>query len=324
MIISKTPFRISFCGGGTDLKEYYSKRQGSVVSTAIDRYMYITVKDFFERDKIFLKYSRTELVKNVERIKHPIIREALKLTGILRGIEISSMADIPSATGLGSSSAFTVGLLNALHAYLDEHKSPEKLAKEACRIEIEILKEPIGKQDQYISAYGGLRHILFNYDGGVSSEIIMIPRGLREELENNLLLFYTGIKRKSRDILSEQKKKSSKNIEILDKMRDLSFELKESLMKKDITRFGELLHKNWEYKKRLASGITNPLIDRHYNLALKSGALGGKVLGAGGGGFLLFYCEQKRQNLLIKNLESLRHVPFRFENHGTRTVYRDD
>ncbi len=324
MIISKTPFRISFCGGGTDLKEYYSKKQGSVVSTAIDKYMYINVKDFFDRDKIFVKYSRTEFVNNVDRIKHPIIREALKLTGILRGIEISSMADIPSATGLGSSSTFTVGLLNALHAYLDKHKSPEKLAKEACKIEIDILKEPIGKQDQYISAYGGFRHTLFNHDDSVSSEIIMIPKSLREELENNLLLFYTGITRKARDILSEQKKNTRDKIESLDKMKELSFELKDSLIKKDLTRFGELLHRNWEYKKKLASGITNPVIDRHYNLALKAGALGGKILGAGGGGFLLFYCEPNRQNSVIKNFKSLRHVPFGFENHGTSIVYRDD
>jgi D-glycero-alpha-D-manno-heptose-7-phosphate kinase len=324
MIISKTPFRISFCGGGTDLKEYYSKKQGSVVSTAIDKYMYVNVKDFFDREKIFVKYSRTELVNNVERIRHPIIREALKLTGMLRGIEISSMADIPSATGLGSSSSFTVGLLNALHAYLGEHKSPEALAREACRIEIEILKEPIGKQDQYISTYGGFRHILFNHDESVSSEIIMIPKSLREELENSLLLFYTGITRKARDILSEQKENTKGKMQFLDKMRDLSFELKESLIKKDMTRFGEILHKNWEYKKRLASGITNPVIDRYYNLALKSGALGGKILGAGGGGFLLFYCEGNRQDSVIRNLKSLRHVPLKFENHGTRIVYRDD
>ena len=324
MIISKTPFRISFCGGGTDLKAYYSKGQGSVVSTAIDKSMYIMVKDFFDRDRIFLKYSRTELVNNVDKIKHPIIREALKFTGIRRGVEIASMADIPSATGLGSSGAFTVGLLNALHAYLNEHKSAEDLAREACEIEIGILREPIGKQDQYISAYGGLRHIMFNHDDSVSSEIIMIPKSLKEELQNNLLLFYTGITRKASDILSEQRKNTEDRMEFLDRMKELSLELKESLIKKDTTRFGELLHKNWEFKKKLASRITSPAIDRHYSLALKSGALGGKILGAGGGGFLLFYCENNRQNAVIKNLKSLRHVPFRFENHGTRIVYKDD
>jgi D-glycero-alpha-D-manno-heptose-7-phosphate kinase len=324
MIISKTPFRISFCGGGTDLREYYSKRQGSVVSTSIDKFMYVSVKDFFDKDKTFLKYSRTELVGNVDKIKHPIIREALKLTGILRGVEISSMADIPSASGLGSSSAFAVGLLNALYAYLGEHKSPEELAKEACRIEIELLKEPIGKQDQYIAAYGGLRHILFNHDDSVSSEIIVLSRKTKEELENNLLLFYTGITRKAKDILSEQKKNTRKKMESLDRMMELSLELKDSLVKKDTTRFGELLHKNWEYKKKLASRISSPIIDRYYRMALESGALGGKILGAGGGGFLLLYCEQNRQNTVIRNLKALRHVPFKFENHGTRIVYRDD
>ncbi|MCK5022706.1 MAG: GHMP kinase [Candidatus Aenigmarchaeota archaeon] len=324
MIISKTPFRISFCGGGTDLKSYYSKNQGSVVSTAVDKSMYVAVKDFFDKDGIFLKYSQTELVKNVDDIKHPIIRECLKLTGLLRGIEISSMADIPSATGLGSSSSFTVGLLNALYAHLDEHKSPEKIAREACKIEIDVLGEPIGKQDQYIAAYGGFRHILFNQDENVSTEIITIPKALKNELENNLMLFYTGITRKASDILSEQKKNTDNKIEVLNTMKELSLELKESLIKRDITRFGEILNKNWEHKKSLASKITNPIIEKYYNDAIGSGALGGKLLGAGGGGFLLFYCEQSKHNSVIKALENLRNVPFKFENQGSRIVYRDD
>jgi D-glycero-alpha-D-manno-heptose-7-phosphate kinase len=323
MIISKTPFRISFCGGGTDLKEYYFKTQGSVVSTAIDKHMYVTAKDYFDTNKIFLKYSRTELVSKVDKVKHPIIREALKMTGVLRGVEVTSMAGIPSATGLGSSSAFAVGLLNALYAYLDEHKSPEQLAKEACRIEIDILKQPIGKQDQYIAAYGGFRHIAFNPDETVNLELMVLPKSLKEELESNLILLYTGITRKASEILYEQKKNTSNKKLFLDKMKDLSFELKDSLIKKDITRFGELLNKNWEYKKKLASRITNPVIDRYYDVAMKSGALGGKILGAGGGGFMLFYCEARKQNALIKNLSSLRHVPFRFESQGTRIVYRD-
>lgn len=324
MIISKTPFRISFCGGGTDLAGYYSERQGSVVSTAIDKSMFISVKDYFDKDKIFLKYSKAELTGNASKIKHPLIREALKSVGIMRGVEISSMADIPSATGLGSSSAFTVGLLNALHAYLGEYKSPEKLAREACDIEINMLKEPIGKQDQYISAYGGFRHILFNQDDSVSTEIIVVPKRVREELEKNLLLFYTGITRKARSILSEQKKNIQNKTDFLDKMKEISLELKDALAKRDVTRFGELLHRNWEYKKMLASKISNPRIDRYYNTAIKSGALGGKLLGAGGGGFMLFYCEPKNQNTLIKKLGSLRNIPFKFENHGTRIVYRDD
>lgn len=324
MIISKTPFRISFCGGGTDLREYYSRGQGSVVSTAIDKHMYVAVKDFFDTDRIFLKYSITEMADKVDRIKHPIIREALKMTGIARGIEISSMADIPSASGLGSSSAFTVGLLNALHAYLGEHKSPKELAREACDIEINSLKEPIGKQDQYITAYGGFRHILFNHDDSVSSEIITIPKSLKEELQSNLLLFYTGIRRKASDILSEQKKNTKDKIRTLDMMRDLSLELKESLVRKDLTRFGELLQRNWELKKSMASGITSPFIEKHYSRAIKSGALGGKILGAGGGGFLLLYCDSKRQDSVIKSLDTLKHVPFAFENHGTRIAYRDD
>ena len=324
MIISKTPFRISFCGGGTDLREYYLKRQGSVVSTAINKHMYVMVKDYFDKDRIFLKYSRTELVKKVDTIKHPIIREALKLTGVLRGVEIASMADIPSATGLGSSSAFTVGLLNALYTHLDEYKSPKELAREACRLEIDVVGEPIGRQDQYIAAYGGFRHILFNQDDTVTTDMIVIPRAVKDELEGNLMLFYTGITRKASDILFEQKKNTAKRMELLDMMKDLSFELREALLKKDITRFGELLHKNWEYKKKLASRITNPRIERYYSLAMKSGALGGKILGAGGGGFMLIYAGQGKHNSIIKNLSPLRLVPFRLESQGTRIVFKDD
>jgi D-glycero-alpha-D-manno-heptose-7-phosphate kinase len=324
MIISKTPFRISFCGGGTDISEYYLERQGSVVSSAINKYMYVTVNSFFDKERIMLKYSKTELVKSVDRIRHPIIREALKMAGIARGVEITSMADIAGATGLGSSSSFTVGLLNALYAHTDKHKAPDELARDACRIEIELLKEPIGKQDQYIAAHGGFRHILFNRDDTVSSDIIVIPRSLKEELEGNLMLFYTGMSRKAGSILFEQKRNMRGRMEFLDAMKELSVELRESLARKDITSFGLLLHKNWEYKKRLASKITNPLIEKYYRSAISSGALGGKLLGAGGGGFLLFYCDQAKQNAVIKNLKSLRHVPFRFEPHGTRIAYKDE
>jgi D-glycero-alpha-D-manno-heptose-7-phosphate kinase len=323
MIISKTPLRISFCGGGTDLQAYYSRSQGSVVSTTINKYIYVTVNDFFDRKKIMAKHSRSEFVDDVKKIKHPIIRETLKLTGISRGIEITSMSDIPSSSGLGSSSTFTVGLLNALYAYLNERKSPEDLAKEACNIEINILKEPIGKQDQYIAAYGGLRNILFNPDETVNVESIHLPASVKKELEDNLMLFFTRITRKARDILHEQRKETSKKMEFLDEMKELSFELKESLFKKDITRFGELLHKNWEYKKKLASGITNPVIERYYDKAMKSGALGGKILGAGGGGFLLFYVEKENQEKISKALHDLNEVKFSFENDGTKIVYKD-
>ncbi|MEE9322961.1 MAG: GHMP kinase [Candidatus Aenigmarchaeota archaeon] len=323
MIISKTPFRISFCGGGTDLKEYYSKKQGSVVSTAINKYVYVMVNGLFEKNRIVVKHTRTENVNDVKKIRHPIIREALKLVGISGGVEITSMGDIPSETGMGSSSAFTVGLLNALHAYLGGRKTPQALAEEACKVEIDFLKEPIGKQDQYISSYGGFRHTVFNPDETVNSGAITIPEHTKKELENNLLLFYTGITRKARDILSGQKKETKGKMEFLDKMRDISLELKGCLVRKDITRFGELLHQNWEYKKKLTSGITNPSIERHYNLALEAGALGGKILGAGGGGFLLFYVKKENQENVREALKNLREMDFSFESEGSKIVYRD-
>jgi D-glycero-alpha-D-manno-heptose-7-phosphate kinase len=320
MIISKTPFRISFAGGGTDLNEFYKINPGAVISTTIDKYMYLTINKRFD-DTIRVSYSKTEIVDNVNKIKHPIAREALKLTGILKGVEIVSMADIPAGTGLGSSSSFTVGLLNILHAYKGQHKSAEELAREACKIEIDILKEPIGKQDQYAVAYGGLNHIQFNNDETVFVDKVICSRQTKDLLNSNLLLFYTGIARRSNSILSDQRKNTKKNLEYLKAMCGLSFEIKDALIHNDDLKFAGLLHKGWLFKKKLSGDISNVKIDYYYKKALETGALGGKLLGAGGGGFLLVYCEKKYQKELRAALGSLKETKFMLEPQGTKIIY---
>jgi len=324
MIISKTPFRISFCGGGTDLRGFYGHEPGAVTSTAINKFMFITVNKKFDNE-IRVSYSMTENVKHVNDIKHDLVREAMKMAGVTEGVEITSMADIHSkGTGLGSSSAFLVGLLNALYAYKGEQKSAEFLAKKACEIEIDILKEPIGKQDQYISAYGGFKYIKFNPNESVFVEPIVCKDTVKQRLQQNLLLFYTGLKSKANRILHEQNENSKNNRDILSKMAALAGELADALNSGHLDDFGKLLHKNWVYKKELACGITNPFIERYYQRALKTGASGGKILGAGGRGFLLIYCEKEKQKSVIDALTGLRLTDFEFEPQGSRIIYVGD
>lgn len=324
MIISRTPFRVSFVGGGTDLREFYSEAYGAVTSTAIDKYMYVTVNrvsSYFDY-KIRVSYSKTELVKRVRDVRHPIVREVLMLMDLDGGLEIHSMADIPSQTGLGSSSSFTVGLLNALHAFKGEHASAEQLAQEACRIEIGILKEPIGKQDQYIAAYGGLKHIRFNPDETVYVDPIICSPETREALFANLMMFFTGWSRPAASILAKQKKATADKIEVLTKMRDLTKELNTVLTSgKDLDRFGSILHENWMLKRELVGGISNTGIDEYYDKARDAGALGGKLLGAGGGGFLLFYVEKQNQYRVRKALGKLMEVDVNFEPQGSKIIY---
>ncbi len=324
MIISRTPFRISFAGGGTDLGDFYRNNTfGSVVSTAIDKYIYITVSKRFD-PSIRLSYTRTEIVDCAEKIRHPIVRSALKLTGISTGIEITSIADIPASTGLGSSSSFAVGLLNALYAYKGVYRSASQLAEEACSIEIDILKEPIGKQDQYAAAYGGINCITFHSDESVFVEPLICSRELKEELNRNLIMFYTGITRSTGSILDEQKKNTSANASALISIRNTASEFKEVILNcKNLNYIGDMLDRSWKVKKGLSGRITNSEIDSCYDLALKNGALGGKILGAGGGGFLLFYCEKFNQDKLIEALKPLRHVPFKFEPHGSAIIFVD-
>lgn len=323
MIISRTPLRVSFAGGGSDLQDYYQTGRGRVVSTAIDKYIYITVNRKFD-DLIRVSYSQTEIVESIDDLKHNIIREALKMTGITQGIEVMYMGDIPlgsAGIGLGSSSALAIGVLNALYALKGVHVSAERLAREACQIEIDILGHPIGKQDQYIVAHGGFNYIQFNKDETVFVDPIICDATTRRRLNSKLLLFYTGIQRISATVLTEQKAKTHTNLDFLDKMVTLADTLRERLIENDIDEVGEILHQGWLYKQKLASNISNPQINDYYEKARNAGAVGGKILGAGGGGFLLFYCDEKHQDKVRAALSDLRETPFQMEPQGSKIIY---
>ncbi|MEI8181569.1 MAG: GHMP kinase [Desulfomonile sp.] len=327
MIITRTPLRVSFCGGGTDLASYYLTRQGEVVSTALNKYVYITINrlsPYFE-NRILLKYSESELVDTVNEIRHPIIREAMKLTGIVESVEIASMADIPAGTGLGSSSTYSVGLLHALHAFKGEYVSAAQLAQEACRIEIEILGDPIGKQDQYIAAYGGICHIRFNPDESVFVDPVICSPATRKALQDNLLIFYTGLTRRAGEILKLQKAKTEQKMDVLNQMKELCGRILEVLRDgRSLHRFGEILHEGWLYKRTIVNEISNDFINNYYDSALRAGALGGKLLGAGGGGFLLFYVEPQNQDRVRHALQDLQELPFSFEPQGSKVIYISD
>lgn len=324
MIISKTPFRMSFVGGGSDLASFYEKSEGAVVSVAIDKFMYIWVNKKFDQD-IRISYSQTENTSSVGEIKHPIVREALNKLDIDGGIEIASIADIPSkGTGLGSSSAYAVGLLNALHVFKKEYASPEGLAKGACELEIDILKEPIGKQDQYASAYGGFNFIRFHQDGRVSVDPIICLKETRKRLEKNILMLYTGRTRSASNILKDQKKNTEKKADkfkVMKKMVRLAHDLRDELQKNNLDSFGKILHENWELKKQMAGGISDPQIDDWYETGRKNGAIGGKILGAGGGGFLMFYAPEEKHEQIIKALPDLKPVKFEFEYQGSKIIF---
>lgn len=327
MIITRTPLRISFCGGGTDLASYYSTVQGAVVSTTVNKYMYITINRlsrYFDH-RILVKYSQTELVNSVDEIRHPIIREAMKIAGVVDQVEITSMADIPAGTGLGSSSTYAVGLLHALHTFKGEYVSAAQLAQEACEIEIGRLGDPIGKQDQYIAAYGGICHIRFNPDESVFVDPVVCSQTTKKALEHNLLMFYTGMTRRAGDILEVQKASTGQKMEVLTCMKDLCGQLLEVLRDgRSLNRFGEILHDAWQHKRGLVHGITNEKINEYYDAALKAGAIGGKLLGAGGGGFLLFYVEPQNHDRVRGALGELTELPFLFEPQGSKVIYVSD
>lgn len=324
MLITKTPFRISFCGGGSDLAAYYEKYGGCVLSTSINKYMYLSIHPYFNEKQTMLKYSENELIEDLKEIKHKIFYQVLNDMQV-SGVEISSTADVPGGTGLGSSSTFTVGLLHTLYSYKGKFASKAKLAKEACEVEIEKLKSPIGKQDQYAAAYGGLNFIRFNKDGTVSVSPIMMQVETYKRLQENLIMFYTGVTRSANDILTEQKKKITEDAknDNLKKMCRLAEEMKMALENNDLSCFGTILDQSWELKRTLASGISSVEIDKAYEIAMESGALGGKLLGAGGGGFLLFYCEPENQEKLRKRI-GLKEFEFQFEQDGTSVVYIGD
>jgi D-glycero-alpha-D-manno-heptose-7-phosphate kinase len=321
MIITRTPFRISFAGGGSDLEAFYQHEPGLVISTAIDKYMYIAVKEHFG-DTFRISYSRTEHAETVDQIQHNIVRETLRSMGVKQGLEIVSMADLPAQAGLGSSSSFTVGLLHALYAMNGRVATAERLASEACHIEIEKLHEPIGKQDQYIAAYGGLQMIQFNPDGTVFVDPIVCTVETRRELNRRLLLFYTGLTRDARDVLSKQQINTAERLPVLRRMCDIARELREVLTSgRDLNVFGRLLHSGWEAKKSLETSITNSKIDEYYERGIQAGALGGKLLGAGGGGFLLFFCEPHLQHRLREELAEMKEVPFSLDPQGSKIVH---
>lgn len=322
MIGTRTPFRISFVGGGSDLRSFYSKHPGCVLSATINKYMYIFVHPFFD-EKIQVKYSKTELVENIDEIQHPIVREALRKFQI-KGIDINSIADIPAGTGLGSSCSFTVGLLHALYAYVSLYASQERLAAEACELEIDLLKEPIGKQDQYAAAYGGLNFITFYPNESTNVEPVILPPDKYKELEENLLMFYVGGSRSARDVLKDMDSNITNTHEkfnTLLKMTELAHQLRKSLLSGNIKDTGYFLHKNWELKKSLSHKISEDKIDYYYNKAIENGALGGKLLGAGGCGFMLFYCEKEHHGKLRIGLSDLKELRFRFDNFGTKIIY---
>lgn len=324
MIITKTPFRISFCGGGSDIADFYREYGGCVLSATINRYMYIMIHPYFDNQKTLLKYSQNELISNIQEINHSIFRCVLNDMKI-SGVEITSTADVPSGTGLGSSSSFTVGLLHTLYCFEGKYVSKKKLAMEACEVEIERLRKPIGKQDQYAAAFGGLNFISFHQNDTVTVEPIITKGDTINELQSNLIMFYTGLTHNADHILAEQKRSLFKrdNVKHLIQMCGLAREMKHMLENNNISDFGYILNESWVRKKELAKDITNPLIDNLYETAMNNGAQGGKLLGAGGGGFLLFYCPREQQKIL-KNKLQMNPFSFRFEYDGSSVVYVGD
>ncbi len=324
MIVARSPLRISLGGGGTDLPSYYEEREGFLISAAIDKYVYITLHKTFDEGYL-LKYSKFEKAESIDDIQHPIIREALKLLDWQDDhIEICSMADIPAGTGLGSSSSFTTALLRALHTMQGNIVSTRTLAEEACEIEMNRLKEPIGKQDQYIAAYGGITCMSFKKDGYVWVDPLRISNETLYNLEDNLCLFFTGFSRSAGSILKEQDEKSKNHnddmLKNLDYVKELGYQSKEAFEKGDLDTFADIMNVHWEYKKKRSGGMSNPRIDEWYDLALKNGALGGKMIGAGGGGFLMFYAKDKIKLRKALTRAGMEEVRFRFEMEGSRIL----
>jgi D-glycero-alpha-D-manno-heptose-7-phosphate kinase len=324
MIISKTPLRMSFVGGGSDLPAFYKRNGGAVLSTSIDKYIYINVNKKFDSG-IRVAYSKTEEVDSVSKIEHKLVKESLKYLDISGGLEITSIADIPaSGSGLGSSSSFTVGLLNTLNAFNNNYCSKEKLGLESCKIEIEKCGQPIGKQDQYAAAYGGLNLIEFNKDDSVKVTPVIAKTDTIKTIEDNILVFYTGITRSATEILTKQNSEIINNElknNTLIKMVDLTYNLFNEIQNNNHKAFGEILNENWLLKKSLTDGISNKFIDDCYDTAIKAGALGGKILGAGAGGFLMFYAPKKNHKKIESSLSRLQKVDVKFEKNGSQIIY---
>lgn len=321
MIIVQTPLRISFFGGGTDFPSFFMEEGGCVLSSAIDKYIFVNIKERFDK-KLRIGYTQTEMVDDLNDIRHDLIREAFRLTGICEGVEITTMGDIPSeGSGLGSSSTVTVGALHAMYTYLGEMVSAERLAREACGIEIDNLKKPIGIQDQYIAAYGGLRFFEFKPDGEVGVEKIHISSESHRILNDSFLLFFTGMNRKADTVLKDQKNNIKDRLVELREIKQMAYQARKDIEIGDFDSFGSLLNQSWELKKRLSQAVSNGDINNLYEAARRAGAIGGKITGAGGGGFLLLYVPYERQKTVRNALSGLQELPFRLEADGTKVIF---
>jgi D-glycero-alpha-D-manno-heptose-7-phosphate kinase len=326
MILTRTPFRVTLGGGGTDLPSFYREYGGFILAVGIDKYMYLNVNTPIVDDKIRVRYTSTEIVDHVDDVRHTLAREALRHFGITRGIEIDSIADIPAGTGLGSSSSYLVGLLNALHTLVQDQATSQKLAEEACHIELDILKKPIGKQDQYMAAFGGLTALNIDRDGSVQVRRLDLDVDLLESLEHNILMFYTNEMRDATHILKKQddatRTKDRTVVASLREIKEIGLEICDAVSTGNLRSFGELLDVHWQAKKRLSEGISNPQIDVWYELAKQNGAIGGKISGAGGGGFLMLYCEDNKARLReAMRGAGLRELKFRFDFEGSKVVF---
>lgn len=325
MVIVKTPLRISFVGGGSDMRNYYCRKDGKVVCTAIDKFVYAIVKERFD-DKIYINYSRKECVDHIDEIQHDLVREAMRMTGVKKGVEITTLADIPSSgSGLGSSSSITVALLHAFYAHQNVLVTAEQLASNACRIEIDILKKPIGRQDQYAVAFGGLNRLTFRKGDHTVRTAIKMASAAKRKFSSSLLLYFTGITRRADTILSKQTENllTPETSGAMDEMVSLIDPFVDAMTREDIETCGELLAKNWKLKQTLADGISNRTIEKMYQKAIDAGALAGKVAGAGGGGFLLLIVPRERQNSVFEALESYRELPFMVEESGSKVIFDD-
>jgi D-glycero-alpha-D-manno-heptose-7-phosphate kinase len=323
MIISQAPYRVSFAGGGTDLPAFYRQEYGAVLSVAVDKHMYVTVSPRFE-PSTRVAYSRTEIADSVAEIQHELVREALKLTGLGRHLEITTVGDVPAGTGMGSSSSLTVGLLLALQAYKGQIVSAKNLAEQACRIEIELLGKPIGKQDQYAAAFGGMNYIRFNPDGSVDVEPVPATPETMQEMQKRVLLLYTQQQRDANTILQRQSDGTKDRMSILRAMRDLAQEMRLALSGGGLDEFGRLLHEGWQLKRSLGFGISGDLVDAWYEQARKLGAQGGKLLGAGGGGFLLLFAPPERHNMIREALGNPRELTFGIDRRGGQVIFISD
>jgi len=321
MIIVQTPLRVSFFGGGTDFRSFFEGEGGCVLTTAIDKYIFVTIKERFDQF-VRVGYTKTELVEDINEIHHNLVRESLRKTGITSGVEITTMGDIPTeGSGLGSSSTVTVGALHAMYTYNKNLVSSEQLAREACEIEIDVLGSPIGIQDQYIAAYGGIRLMEFCPDGQVRVDSVHLDRSILRRFNDGLMLFYTGVTRQANSVLSEQQANIRDRVSVLREMRDMTYTARDLLCRGDLDGFGNLLHESWQLKKSLASKISNDLLDEMYLAARKAGAIGGKITGAGGGGFLLLYCPYGHQEQVREALHGLKELPFNIGQDGSKVIF---